>query len=164
MLDHTPTATAIAELLTRHNQSVAVAESSSGGLVSASLLAIPRASTWYLGGAVVYTKTARDQLVGISDADMQGLRSASEPYAELLANRIRQQHGSDWGLAETGAAGPTGNRYGDQAGHCCIAIAGPLNACITIETASADRAANMHTFTAKVLDSFLSTLRKHHAG
>ena len=108
----------IAEQLKQHRETIAVAEFSTGGLISASLLAVPGASAYFLGGAVVYTRQARRSLMSIPDAAMSGIRSASEPYALLLANRIREQHGSTWGLSETGAAGPTGNRYGDPAGTC----------------------------------------------
>ncbi|MCA3376154.1 MAG: CinA family protein, partial [Roseomonas sp.] len=78
---------------------------------------------------------------------MAGMRSASESYALLLARRVREKHGADWGLAETGAAGPTGNRYGDAAGHSCIAVVGSgVERVITLETGSADRRANMYRF------------------
>jgi nicotinamide-nucleotide amidase len=148
----------IAEQLKEHGETIAVAESSAGGLISASLLAVPGASAYFLGGAVVYTRQARRSLVSIPDAAMSGIRSASEPYALLLANRIREQHGSTWGLSETGAAGPAGNRYGDPAGHACIAIAGPSQSVLTIRTASSDRQANMHAFAATAMDALLKIL------
>ena len=110
----------VGEKLKAHGQTVAVAESSGGGLISAALLAVPGASAYFLGGAVVYTQQARGGLVGITDDDMKGLRSSSEPYAALLADRMRANVNATWGLAETGAAGPSGNRYGDPAGHTCI--------------------------------------------
>jgi nicotinamide mononucleotide (NMN) deamidase PncC len=96
---------------------------------------------------VIYTAQAREALLGITAQDMAGMRSASEAYALLLARRVREKHGADWGLAETGAAGPTGNRYGDAAGHSCIAVVGPgVERVITLETGSADRRANMRRF------------------
>src|ERR1700710_779398 len=110
MQDLVPIAEKIAAKLIERRQTVAVAESSTGGLISAALLAVPGASAYYLGGAVVYTLQARRILMEITDADMKGLRSASEPYAQLGARRIRERFSSDWGLAETGATGPTGNR------------------------------------------------------
>jgi PncC family amidohydrolase len=149
----------IAEQLKQHRETIAVAESSTGGLISASLLAVPGASVYFLGGAVVYTRQARRSLMSIPDAAMSGIRSASEPYALLLANKIIEQHGSTWGLSETGAAGPTGNRYGDPAGHACIAIAGPSQSVLTIRTGSSDRQANMHAFAATAMDALLEILK-----
>ena len=136
----------VADRLIARKQTVAVAESSAGGLISAALLAVPGASRYFLGSAVVYTREARRTVMNIPDGDMKGIRSSSEPYARLLADQIRRRLASDWGVSETGAAGPTGNRYGDAAGHSCIGIAGPGQSVLTIETASADRVANMHAF------------------
>ena len=141
----------IAEKLIAAGETVAVAETSAGGLVSASLLAVPGASAYYLGGGVLYTVSAREGLAGITDADMAGMRSSSEPFAQLLANRLRERLGATWGLAETGAAGPSGNRYGDASGHTCLAVAGPVSRVMTLETGSADREANMWAFTAAAL-------------
>ena len=144
-----PAARAIGGLLKRRGETVAVAESSAGGLIAASLLAVPGASAYFLGGAVTYTKQARAGLLGITDAEMEGIRSSSEPYALLLARTVRARLGADWGFAETGAAGPSGNRYGDAAGHACLAIAGPgSERVITLETGVADREANMRAFAA----------------
>ena len=100
---------------------------------------MPGASAYFLGGAVVYTRDARRILMDIPDEAMKGIRSASEPYAKLLASQIRQRFSTDWGLSETGATGPTGNRYGDAAGHSCMAVAGPEPSVMTLETGSADR-------------------------
>lgn len=149
----------IAVLLTTRGETIAVAESSTGGLISASLLAVPGASAYFLGGAVVYTRQSRRGLIGIPDAAMQGIRSASEPYAQLLARTIRDRHGATWGLSETGAAGPSGNRYGDPAGHTCIGVAGPSEKVATHRTGSADREENMQTFTAKALESLLAAFK-----
>lgn len=143
-----PAARAVAERLKARGETVAVAESSAGGLISASLLALPGASAYFLGGGVVYTKAARSALLGITDAEMVGLRSSSEPYALLLARTVRARLGADWGFAETGAAGPSGNRYGDAAGHSCLAVSGPVERVITLETGMAGREANMRAFAA----------------
>src|SRR5689334_19582639 len=106
-----------AVLLRDRGERIAVAESSTGGLISAALLAVPGASAYFLGGAVAYTREARRTLLDIPDAALSGMRSASEPYARLLAETVRRRFAANWGLAETGAAGPSGNRYGDAAGH-----------------------------------------------
>src|SRR6202158_5657003 len=143
MQDLVAIAEQIAAKLVERKQTVAVAESSTGGLISAALLAVPGASAYFLGGAVVYTRDARRLLMDISDDAMKGIRSASEPYAKLLASQMRQRFSTDWGLSETGAPGPTGNRSGDAAGHSCMAIAGPREAVFTLETGSADRHADM---------------------
>ena len=150
----------IAVRLIERRQTIAVAESSTGGLISASLLAVPGASAYFLGSAVVYTRDARRILMDIPDEAMKGIRSASEVYANLLASQIRQRFSSDWGLSETGATGPTGNRYGDAAGHSCIAVAGPEQSAITLETGSADRLANMQVFAATALNLLLQNLSR----
>lgn len=146
-----PAAEHLGELLKTRRETVAIAESSSGGLVSAALLAVPGASAYYQGGAVVYTQRAREALLGIAPDAMAGLRSSSEPYAQLLARTVRDRFAANWGIAETGAAGPSGNRYGDAPGHTCIAVSGPMERVVTLETGSADRAANMRAFAAALL-------------
>ena len=142
----------IGAALKARGEKIAVNESSSGGLISAALLSVPGASAYYLGGAVVYTPKARVLLTDIPRAALEGMRSSSEPYALLLAQNARERYGATWGLSETGAAGPTGNGYGDAAGHTCIAISGPVEAVLTIETASEDRSANMRAFAAAALE------------
>ncbi len=146
-----PAASRIAAILRARKETLAVVESSSGGLLSAALLAQPGASAFFVGGAVVYTRTAGRELLGITAADMEGIRSASAPYATMLALRARERLGTDWALVETGAAGPTGNRYGDAAGHTCVAVAGRSERAQTIETGSADRVGNMRAFAAAAL-------------
>jgi len=150
----------IGALLAGRGHKLAVAESSAGGLINAALVAVPGASAWYLGGCVVYTAASREGLLGITAGEMKGLRSASEPYARLVARRVRERLGATWGLAETGASGPTGNRYGDAPGHACFAVSGPVEAAITLETASADREANMREFARRALELLESCLAK----
>ena len=159
MQDLVAIATEIAAKLVERKQTIAVAESSTGGLISAALLAVPGASAYFLGGAVVYTRDARRILMDIPDA-MKGIRSASEPYAKLLANQIRTRFATDWGLSETGATGPTGNRYGDAAGHSCMAVAGAETNAITLETGSNERLTNMHAFAATALNLLLTELQR----
>jgi len=142
---------AAGELLKARGHTLAVAESSAGGLINAALVAVPGASAFYLGGLVVYTPVGRLQLLGIGKETMQGMRSASEPYARLIAKTVREKLGATWGLSETGASGPSGNRYGDAPGHACIAVSGPVEAVITVETGSADREANMWAFAERAL-------------
>jgi nicotinamide-nucleotide amidase len=153
-----PIAEKIAVRLIERRESVAIAESSTGGLIAAALLSVPGASGYFLGGAVVYTKTARAALLGIGDADMAGLRPSTEAYSLMVARRVRERHGATWGLGETGATGPTGNRYGDPAGHTCIAVAGPIEHAITLETGSANRLANMDAFAKRALELLDETI------
>ncbi len=151
MQDLLAAAAHLGERLRARGETVAIAESAAGGLIAAALLAQPGASAFFRGGAVVYTRQAREGLLGITAADMQGLRSATEPYALLLARRLRERLDATWGLAETGAAGPSGNGYGDAPGHSCLAISGLADAVRTLETGSADRVANMRAFAAGAL-------------
>jgi PncC family amidohydrolase len=158
MKELTGIAEQIAAKLIARKETIAVAESSTGGLISAALLSVPGASAYFLGGAVVYTRDARRLLMEIGDLEMKGLRSASEPYAQLLARRTRTRFATTWGLSETGATGPTGNRYGDAAGHCCMAIAGRVEKVMTLETGSGDRQANMQVFAKTALNLLLQNL------
>src|ERR1700709_1922644 len=91
----------IAARLVQQKQTIAISESSAGGLISASLLSVPGASAYFMGGGVVYTRVARTALLGITDAEMKGIRSSSEPYAQLLARTVRHRFGATWGIAET---------------------------------------------------------------
>src|SRR5471032_3086976 len=138
-----PLAKKVGEKLKARKETIAISESSSGGLLSAALLAVPGASAYFLGGSVVYTAKARVLLMDLPREAVRGMRSASEPYALLLARTARARFDATWGLSETGAAGPTGNPYGDAAGHSCIAVSGPLEMAFTLETGVSDRAANM---------------------
>jgi nicotinamide-nucleotide amidase len=152
MQDLLPRAEKAGLLLKSRRETIVVAESSTGGLISAALLAVPGASAYFLGGAVVYTQVARRALLDLPDISTLGMRASTEAYALLKARTARQRFGATWALAETGAAGPTGNRYSDAAGHSCIAIVGASERAITLETGSADRAANMRAFSAAALD------------
>ena len=158
MNDLLPLAAKAGALLKVREESVAVAESSAGGLVSAALLAVPGASAFFLGGAVVYTRQARSALLAIPDGALAGMRPATEAYALLVARTARQRLGATWALAETGATGPAGNRYGDAAGHACLAVAGKAERTITLETGSADRVANMRAFAAAALQLLIDAL------
>ena len=152
-------ASSVGALLKAQKATIAVAESSAGGLVSAALLAVPGASVYFLGGAVIYTQPARRALLRVEDESLQGIRASTEAYALLKARRIRELLGATWGLSETGASGPTGNRYGDAAGHACIAVAGPVEHAITLETGHGDREKNMWAFAARALELLETSLR-----
>ena len=149
----------VAALLIARRQTVAVSESSTGGLVSAALLSVPGASAYFLGGGIIYTGTAREALLGVGPSMIVGMRSATEAMARLLARTVRERLAADWGLAETGATGPKGNRYGDAAGHSCIAICGPQTRCMTLETGRSEREDNMWRFAREALALFEQVLR-----
>jgi nicotinamide-nucleotide amidase len=155
-----PLAEQVGGLLKERRETIAIAESSTGGLISAALLAVPGASAYFLGGAVVYTRQSRVALLDIPDAALVGMRPSTEAYAQLLAKHARQRFATTWALSETGATGPTGNRYGDAAGHSCIAIAGPADVAMTLETGSPERLANMYAFTDAALNLLLKSISK----
>jgi nicotinamide-nucleotide amidase len=152
-------ASALGGLLKERKETIGVAESSAGGLISAALLAVPGASAYFLGGAVVYTQVARRGLLRVPDEAVAGIRSSTEAYALLKARTIRTQLGATWGLAETGASGPTGNRYGDAAGHACLAVAGRVERVVTLETGDSDRERNMWAFAKAALELLETSLR-----
>ena len=147
-----PQAERIATRLKARNETMAIAESSTAGLISAALLAIGGASAYFLGGAVVYTRTSRTELLRVTEADLTGITPSTETYALLFARKIRERLSTHWALGETGTAGPTGSRYGDPAGHSCIAIAGPVERSLTIDTGADDRVANMRAFAKAALE------------
>jgi len=150
-----PQAERIAALLKTRNETISVAESSTAGLISAALLAVAGASAYFIGGAVVYTRASRTELLRVTEEDfaaLAGVTPSTEPYALLFARKAQERLGTTWGIGETGTAGPTGSRYGHAAGHTCIAVTGPVERAITIETASPDRVANMRAFTIAALD------------
>jgi len=160
MKDLVSIAEKISAVLTERRQTIAIAESSTAGLISAALLAVPGASAYFLGGAVVYTGQSRRVLLDIPDAALDGMRPSTEAYALMMARTAQERFSSTWALAETGATGPTGNRYGDAPGHSCIAIAGGAEQAMTLETGKPDRLENMHAFTAAALNFLLKAVAK----
>ena len=159
MNELTAMASTLGALLKERKQTIAVAESSAGGLISAALLAVPGASAYFLGGGVIYTQAARRALLRVPDESIKGIRSSTEAYALVKARAIREVLGTTWGLSETGASGPTGNRYGDAPGHACFAVAGPIERAITLETGSGDREKNMWAFAKTALELLEAALR-----
>ena len=162
-----PAAEKVAAKLFEKKHTIAVVESSAGGLISAALLAVPGASRYFMGGAVVYTRHARRNLLGLEGL-APGLRSSTEPYVLIHAHRTREQFDTTWGLAEAGAAGPPnaqglGNSYGDAAGPSCFAVAGKVGITLTerartLETGKGDRLENMIAFANQGLTFLLQQL------
>ena len=132
---------------------MAISESSSGGLISAALLAVPGASRFYRGTGIIYTPQAFKGLMGLGRDDLNGHRSATEPYALIMAATIRAKLNASWGICETGASGPEGNGYGDAAGHVCIGVIGAdTQQSMTQETGLSDRRENMYLFAEAALN------------
>jgi nicotinamide-nucleotide amidase len=148
-----PQAERIAARLKTRGETISIAESSTAGLISAALLAIPGASAYFMGGAVVYTRQSRSELLRVTEAELTGITPSTEAYARLFARKIRERLGTTWSLGETGTAGPAGSRYGHAAGHSCIAVIGPNGErSITVETGKADRVDNMRVFSLRALE------------
>jgi nicotinamide-nucleotide amidase len=148
-----PQAERIAARLKARGETLSVSESSTGGLISAAMLAVGGASAYFMGGAVVYTRQSRRSLLQLPEQSLTGVRPSSQPYALLLAAGVRDRLGTTWAVGETGATGPTGNHYGDLPGHSCIAVVGPSgNRAITVETGRPDRVDNMRAFAVAALD------------
>jgi nicotinamide-nucleotide amidase len=157
-----PQAERIAARLKARGDTISIAESSTAGVISAVLLAVPGASAYFMGGAVVYTRKSRTELLAVTEAEfaaMSGITPSTEPYALLFARKIRERMETTWSVGETGTAGPTGSRYGHAAGHSCIAVIGPSGEhATTIETSKSDRVDNMRAFAAAALDLLEKTL------
>ena len=148
-----PQAERIAAKLKARGETISIAESSTAGLISAALLAIAGASAYFMGGAVVYTRPSRSELLRVTEGELTGITPSTEAYALLFARKIRERLATTWSLGETGTAGPTGSRYGHAPGHSCIAVIGPAGErAITVETGNSDRLDNMRVFSQRALD------------
>lgn len=149
----------IADLLFARQQSLAVAESACGGLISAALLSIPGASAYYKGGGVLYTYDSRDKLAGLSRDEQSKYRGSTAELALAMTESLRKRLDATWAVGETGVAGPTGSRYGWAAGHAALAVSGPVEQTEVIETGSDDRAGNMVAFTTRALRLLLAAIQ-----
>jgi nicotinamide-nucleotide amidase len=144
----------IGAMLKQRKETIAVAESSAAGLISAALLSVAGASAYFVGGSVTYTRQSMRGLLNMSDEMFAQMKGLSERTALVLARGVQQLLSPTWAISEIGAAGPTGSRYGDPAGKTAIAVVGPTERAIVIATGSADRVANMSAFAAAALDLF----------
>ena len=151
----------IADLLRQRGEKVAVADGATGGLVAASLLTVPGALDFFVGGGVVYSFRTRDILFDLPRDAYAGMRGASEDYALLQARAIRDNFGAQWGLAESGSVGGSSHPSGAPAGRSCAAVAGPGGFEFTrrTETGSDDRIANMEAFARAALQTLEDALR-----
>lgn len=150
----------VAAQLRRRGETLAVAESAAGGLISAALLAVDGASAFYRGGAVIYTGAARAAFLDGTVPVPDGMRGATEGFARYEAEAVAQRLGTTWGIGETGAAGPTGNPYGDPAGHAWVAVHGLVCSSRHVLTDSDDRVANMMAFAHAALEELVATLAR----
>jgi PncC family amidohydrolase len=154
-----------AALLVERRQTIAVADGATGGLIMAGLLTVPGATRFCLGGGTIYSFKARDLLLGLSRKDLSGMESVTEPYALLQAAAIRDRFGADWGIAESGSAGPAIHPRGAPIGRSCIAVAGPgVHAATTYESGSGDRIHNMGAFALEALRFLNSVLEQQPIG
>ena len=151
----------IANLLKKNKQTVSVIESSSGGLISSALLSQKGASSYYMGGQVIYTLQSIKAITGLRMRELKekNIRSSSEPFALLIAQKACGLYETDWAIGESGAAGPTGNGYGDPAGYTCFAVAGKQERTSHIYTNSKIRIENMEAFTKAALEQFFEILK-----
>ena len=160
MKDLLPLGEKIGALLKARKETIAVAESSTGGLIAAALLAVPGASAYFMGGGVLYTRKSILALKGMREEMFAGKRGATEAWARMIAGAMKEQCATTWAIGESGATGPTGNRYGDPAGTSAIVVIGPVERTLSLKTGSSDRVANMRTFSAAALKLLLETLEK----
>lgn len=150
----------IASLLTARGQTVAVAEATTGGLISAVLLWVPGASRYYAGGGVLYTLNSRIALAGAPAELFANYRGTTPEMIGAIAEAMRQRLGATWCVAESGLAGPTGGRSGAPPGRTVIGVAGTVSRTETVETGLADRESNMVEFTTRSLRLFRDVLRE----
>jgi len=146
----------IGSLLSGRGETIAVAEATAGGLISAALLSVPGASRYYAGGAVVYTRNSRIMLAGVAPEELVSYRGSTAEMIVALADSMRQRLGATWCLAESGVAGPTGSRPG----RTVVGIAGPVSRSEAIETGLVEREANMMEFTTRSLRALRGALRE----
>lgn len=149
-----------AERLKARKETVAIAESSTGGLISASLLAVPGASAYFLGATVIYTRQSRKIFLELPMDKLKGVKPLTEEIARIFAETIRDSLGATWGIAELGVAGPSGTPYSDEAGISVIAVAGPIVCSEKILTGHNDREENMQQFSERALLLLEATLRQ----
>ncbi len=108
-------------------------------------------SNFYVAGGVFYTRPAFEEILGKDREALRGLRGSTEPFSLMLARLVREKFNATWAIGESGASGPSGNRYGDAAGHAALAVAGPVEKSIIVETGIDDRQENMWLFSAAAL-------------
>lgn len=154
-----PLAEEVARLLKNRKETVAVAESSTGGLITAALLAVPGASAYCRGGIVIYTRNVLYAMKEVDKDTLRGLTPATEEYALFEARLAKERMVADWGIGETGAAGPSGNSYGNPPGHTCVAVWNRTGRAATLNTGESDRVENMYAFSEAALELLATALK-----
>ncbi|MBK8571249.1 MAG: CinA family nicotinamide mononucleotide deamidase-related protein [Holophagaceae bacterium] len=149
---------AILDQLRARGETLAVAESMSGGLLASRLTAIPGASAAFLGGATAYTVAAKAALLGLDPAWLAQVGTVSEACAVAMAEAARQRLGATWALAIAGNAGP-GAEGGAPVGTVFIALAGPAGTQVRAPKMAGDRAEIQLRSTAQALDLLRRSLR-----
>jgi PncC family amidohydrolase len=112
----------IGELLTAKNQTLAVAESCTGGLLGHRLTEVPGSSTYFLGGVVAYAYDVKERLLGVKHDTLYNYGAVSRETALEMARGARRVLGTDIGLSVTGIAGPTGGTPDKPVGLVYIAL------------------------------------------
>jgi PncC family amidohydrolase len=149
----------VSNALKARGETIAVAESTTGGLISAQLLSMPGASAYFLGGTIIYTRVSRKVFLDASAEKLQGVKPLTKEMAIFFARQVREKLAATWGIAELGIAGPTGSAYGYEAGNSVIAVSGPIEAAVRINTGHNDRVRNMEEFTACACQFLRDVLR-----
>ena len=147
MVLHSESIKEVSDVLKARGETIAVAESTTGGLISARLLSMPGASAYYMGGTIIYTRLSRKVFLDASAEKLHGVKPLTEEMAQFFAKEVREKLAATWGIAELGLAGPTGSAYGYEAGNSVIAVSGPIEAAVRINTGHSDRIRNMEAFT-----------------
>ncbi len=123
--DEDSLASVVVRALLERGQTLAVAESCTGGGLGAALAAVPGVSQCWLGGVMAYANSAKQELLGVSGELLERWGAVSDPVALAMAEGARQRLGSDWAVATTGIAGPTGASADKPVGLVHVAIVGP---------------------------------------
>ena len=124
-VDDASLASVLLEQLRRRGQTLAVAESCTGGGLGAALAAVPGASDVFLGGVIAYANSVKQGVLGVPAELLAAHGAVSDPVARAMAEGARRATGADWALAITGVAGPGGGSAEKPVGLVHIAVAGP---------------------------------------
>lgn len=126
-------------LLTERGQTLATAESCTGGTIAARFTAMPGASAYFRCGVVSYSNEAKIGLLGVDPATLERFGAVSEQVARQMAEGARRAAGSDYAVATTGIAGPAGGSAGKPVGTVWIAVAGPRGTVAVLKQCGTDR-------------------------
>ncbi len=123
--DEDTLASVVGQLLQQRQETVAVAESCTGGGIGQQLTSIPGSSSYFIGSLVAYANSIKVNLLGVSSETLDQEGSVSAAVAEQMAEGVKTQFGSTWGLSTTGIAGPGGGTPTKPVGLLYICLAGP---------------------------------------